>query len=350
MIALTKREAEQPKMTALKQFARLEATGLWRPSPDEQRREVIVSLGEATLTLSDINGRALAHWSLGAVNRANGKEVPAVYFPDNAPGETLELPANETEMINGIDRLLRAIEKRRPRPGKLRFFLSGGVLAVLALAGAIWLPGALERYTVTVVPAVKRAEIGNSLLGHVERLSGKPCSSRDARGPLERLAARFDRRRIVILSGGGPASAHLPGAIVLLNRSVIEDFEDPDVAAGFIIAETVRAQQTDPLAALLDHAGLAASLRLLTTGVLPDDALASYAEAVMTRTVPLPGAESLLAAFARAEVRSTPFAYALDMTGERTLALIEADPRAEEGSRPVLNDADWVRLQGICGS
>ena len=49
-------------MTALKQYQRIEATGLWRPSPDVQRREVVVSIGEATLTISDFNDRALTHW------------------------------------------------------------------------------------------------------------------------------------------------------------------------------------------------------------------------------------------------------------------------------------------------
>ncbi|MGP6087444.1 hypothetical protein [Antarctobacter jejuensis] len=338
-------------MTALKQFSRLEATGLWRPSPEAQRREVIVSLGEATLTLSDINGTALAHWSLGAVNRANGTAVPAIYHPDNAPGETLELPENETEMITGIDRLLRAIERRRPRPGKLRFLLSGGLLAVIVAAAVFWLPGALERYAVTVVPAVKRAEIGNSLLGHIERVSGKPCTTRDARLPLERFGQRLlTRGRVVILPGGTRMSAHLPGGIILLNRAVVEDFEDPDVAAGFVLAETVRARKTDPLAALLDQAGLMASLRLLTTGALPDATLADYAETLMTQPPALPATDDLIAAFEAAGVRSSPFAYALDITGERTLALIEADPRAGEGSRPVLSDADWVRLQGICGA
>ncbi|MBV7395995.1 hypothetical protein [Mameliella sediminis] len=338
-------------MTALKQFARLEATGLWRPSPEDQRREVIVSLGEATLTLSDINGTALAHWSLGAVNRANGKDLPAIYHPDNAPDETLELPASETEMIAGIDRLLRAIERRRPRPGKLRFLLTGGVFAALAAAAVFWLPGALERYAVTVVPPVKRAEIGDKLLRHIERVAGKPCNTRDARLPLEHLSARLlERGRIVILPGGAQLSAHLPGGIILLNRSVVEDHEDPDVAAGFVLTEAVRVSRTDPLAALLDHAGLVASLRLLTTGELPDNALAAYAEQVMADTPPLPPIDPLIAAFAAAEIRSSPFAYALDITGERTLPLIEADPRATEGSRQVLSDADWVRLQGICGA
>lgn len=337
-------------MTALKQFARLEATGLWRASPEEQRREVIVSLGDATLTLSDINGTALAHWSLGAINRANGKDIPAIYHPDNAPGETLELAGSETQMIEGVDQLLRAIERRRPRPGKLRFLLTGGLFAALVAGAVFWLPGALERYAVNVVPPVKRAEIGGQLLRHIERVSGKPCTTRDARGPLDRFSARLlDRGRVVVLSGGARRSAHLPGRIILLSRTIVEDHEDPDVAAGFVLSETVRAAQTDPLAALLDHAGLVASLRLLTTGTLPDSALAAYAEHLMAIEPELPAPDALIAAFARAEIRSTPFAYALDITGERTLALIEADPRSGQDSRQVLSDADWVRLQGICG-
>jgi hypothetical protein len=206
-------------MTALKQFSRLEATGLWKSSPNDQRREVIVSLGDATLTLSDINGVALAHWSLGAVNRTNGTQIPAIYHPDNAAGETLELPATEAEMIEGLDRLLRAIDRRRPRPGKLRFLLTGGVFAALLGGAVFWLPDALERYTVTVVPAVKRTEIGNKLLAHIERLSGTPCMTRDAKAPLDRFSGRLlNSGRIVILPGGAQVSAHLPGGIARISR------------------------------------------------------------------------------------------------------------------------------------
>ena len=92
-------------MTALKEFDRLEATGLWRPSPETQRREVIVSLGEATLTISDTKGTALAHWSIAATVRSNGSALPAIYHPDGDPGETLEIDGDETAMIDGIDRL-----------------------------------------------------------------------------------------------------------------------------------------------------------------------------------------------------------------------------------------------------
>jgi hypothetical protein len=111
-------------MTALKEYDRLEAAGLWRAAPDAQRRDVIVSLGDATLTISDLRGTALAHWSLAAIRR-DGTGSPALFHPDGDRGETLELASDESVMIEGIDRLMRSIERRRPRPGYLR--LLGGL-------------------------------------------------------------------------------------------------------------------------------------------------------------------------------------------------------------------------------
>ncbi|MCC1492243.1 hypothetical protein [Cognatishimia sp. F0-27] len=339
-------------MTALKDFQRLEASALWRASVESQRREVIVSLGDATLTISDPQGRVLTHWSLGAVTRAT--KVPALYHPDTDPAQTLEIPADETAMINGLDRVLRAIDRKRPKPGKLRLLLGVATAAALMGLATLWLPNALERTATRVVPDVKRSEIGAALLSRVSRVTGAPCTARDAQAPLGRLAARLlgEARRdaLVVLPDGIAESAHLPGGIVLLNRSVFEDFEDPDVAAGFIIVETVRAEETDPLADLLDHAGLVPTLRLLTTGALPDEALDRYAEHLLSASPGDPEPARLLDAFAAAGLRSTPYARARDITGETVLPLIEGDPRAGGASRLVVSDSDWVRLQGICGA
>lgn len=45
---------------------------------------------------------------------------------------------------------------------------------------------------------------------------------------------------------------------------------------------------------------------------------------------------------------STPYARALDPSGETVLALIEADPFAKEAPRPLMPDGDWISLQAIC--
>lgn len=340
-------------MTALNEYQRLEATGLWRPTPDDQRREVVVSLGDATLTITDTSDRVLAHWSLAAVARLNKGEMPAIFHPDGDSGETLELDHDSAEMIAAIDKVRRIVDRHRPRPGKLRFFATGGVAVALVALALFWLPDALLQHTVKVVPMVKRDEIGLALQDRITRVAGQPCTTPESVLALRHLAIRIlgesRSNDIVVLRDGVQRAAHLPGGLILLNRAVIEDPEDPDVTAGYVLVEALRAARQDPLEALLQHAGLLASLQLLTTGALPEDALDEYTETMLT-TLPQPlGIDVLIPAFAAADLRTTPYAYALDITGESTLPLIEADPRAIDGSRMVLSDADWVRLQGICG-
>ncbi|GGG82369.1 hypothetical protein GCM10011415_35070 [Salipiger pallidus] len=339
-------------MTALKKYQRLEASGLWRPEPDAQRREVVVSLGDASLTISEFSGRPLAHWSLAAVRRANRGQIPAIYHPDGDPGETLELPEDEVTMTEAIDRLLRAIERQRPRPGKLRVFMISAIAAAVVGISVFWLPNALLGHTRAVVPTVKRDEIGEALLQRLTRVTGQVCMTDEARLPLRRLALRvlgenrMDDLRVV--PDGVRDTAHLPGGIILVNRRVLEDHEDPDVAAGYILAESLRARRSDPLGDLLDSTGLWSALRLLTTGRLPAGSLDTYAETLLTRAADPVPQDALIKAFSAAQLRSSPYAYARDPTGESTVGLIEADPRATEGSAQVLPDSDWLRLQGIC--
>ncbi len=347
-------EAEQAlgSMTALSEYQRLEAAGLWRASPDAQRTDVIVSLGDATLVITDMQDRPLAHWSIPAVERANPGRLPALYHPDGDPGETLELPETERDAIAAIERLRAAVRRRRPHPGRLRLVALLAMLAAVAVLSALWLPGALRAHAVTVVPEAKRAEIGQDLMRHIQRVTGPPCRDPGGAAALARLARRLPGQdgpgRLVVLRGGVQSTAHLPGGTILINRTLVEDHEDPEVLAGYLVAERLRAARRDPLGALLAQAGAAASLRLLTTGALSDATLRAYSEHLLTRSRGRPDTEALLAAFRKAGVRSTPYAYALDISGETTLGLIEADPFAGQVTEPVLSDADWLRLQGIC--
>lgn len=337
-------------MTALRKYARLEATGLWRPTPDDQRREVVVSIGEATLVISDLKDQALTHWSLAAVERANTGNDPAIFHPDGDPGETVELAASEAEMIEAIDILRRAIEKSRPRPGRLRWLGMGlSVLAVLWLA-VVWLPGALLDHTLTVVPQVKRDALGAALLSRIERVSGPACKDPGGLAALALFASRLEAGRIAILPAMTQDSLHLPGNLIVLNHSVIEDHEDPDAAAGYIVTEMARRDISDPLRDLLEVAGLRENFRLLTTGDVAPAALDAYAEHLMKTPPAAPDVTAQLARFAKARLRSTPYAYARDITGETTLPLIEGDPMAGQLTEPLISDANWLRLQAICGS
>ena len=332
-------------MTALEKYQRLEATGLWRAHPKSQRREVIASIGDASLTLFDMAGRAQAHWSLAAIKRANPGKAPPVFHPDGNPGETLEFAEDETDMIQAMTRIHREVLRRNTRPQFLGR-LASTVIAVSLLAGfLLWLPYGLRNYAVRVVPEGQRMEIGAAVLAQFEPQTGAPCTTSASVEILNRLARRVRAARIVVLPDGKHDSLSLPGGLVALHRRVVENHEDPAVPAGYALVETVRQEVNDPLAKLLQHQGIFATFALLTTGTFPPDQLErSVREMLETPPVPVPD-EALLARFAEVSLPSTPYATA---TGS-SQTLIDGDPiKAENSFEPVLQDSDWVQLQAIC--
>ena len=337
-------------MTALTEYQRLESSAVWRASPEDRRRDVFVSVGDATLVIYDNAGSALAHWSLPAIIRVNPTDMPALYCAGADAPEELEI-ADEF-LVEAIERVRTAIARRRPRQGRLRLVLLGGGLVAVVWLAVFWLPDALIRHAAQVVPSVKRIELGNRLLDNIRRVAGAPCETANGRSALDRLYTRLLgdlAGRIIVLSSGIAQSGHLPGGLILVNRTLVEDFDDPAVVAGHILAEDLRALIADPVQDMLIDAGPMTAFRLLTTGDVPDQVLTTYAESLMSSTPLAIPDEYLLQAFAAAKIPATPYAYALDISGETTLTLIEADPVLNDPARPVLPDGAWVSLQGICG-
>ncbi len=336
-------------MTALERYSRLEALGLWREGPDAQRREVVVSLGDATLVVSTPSETALTHWSLPAVERLNPGKTPALYAPGQEADERLEI--DDPDMIAAIEKVRTAIERARPHPGRLRWLLGAGAgLAVLA-AAVFWLPGALTRQTVSLLPEAKRIEIGDALLSEIGRLSGRPCDSPRARVALARLSTRVfgpPAPRVLLLPSIIPDTLSLPGGIILASAALAEDHETPAVLAGYLLAEDVRRDGTDPMLTLLDEAGLFATFRLLTTGDLPREALHDHAVRLLSReAAPVPE-QALIDRFAEARVSTEPYAYARDVSGETVLPLIEANPLRGAAGDPLMTDEGWLSLQNVC--
>ena len=338
-------------MTALKKYQRLESSGLWREAPDAQRREVVVAFGEASLVLSDPRtGSALSHWSLAAVHRLNPGAAPAIFAPDPAAqAETLEI--EDATMVGAIETVRGAIAQARARPGRLRGALVGGGILVFAALAVFWLPQALISRTAAMVPASKRVEIGQMALADLTRLTGLPCSAPLGKQAADRLSLRVlgtGAGPLLVMRDGVAEAMALPGGFILLSRRLLEDQSGPEAASGYAIAEALRSQSQDPLVQVLRHAGLIATLRLLTSGTLPEAALAGYAEAALGARPPPVQDEALLSAFAAASVPSSPYAYARDPSGETVLGLIEADPFRGKAAPLLLADGDWVSLQAIC--
>lgn len=338
-------------MTALKQYQRLESGGLWRASGSDQRRDVTVAFGDATLVIADGAGRPLTHWSLPAIDRVNPGERPAIYSPDADRSETLEIA--DTLMIEALEKVRRTLARQRPRPGRLRNAGIGLAVALMLALGVFWMPDALVQQTLKVVPASKRSEIGAATLGHLQRLTGPTCRAAIGTQALARFKSRVlgpaDPAQIVVVPDGIHGAILLPGRIIVVGRDLIEKEDDPAVLAGYVLSAVTARVDHDPLDALLLQAGLGTTMKLLTTGDLPPGTLEAYARAELTATPPVPNADALIAAFAAARIPTAPYARAIDPDGTATRRLVEGDPYAGQAAPVVIGDGDWVALQGICG-
>lgn len=336
-------------MTALDRFVRLESEALWRASPDAQRRDVVISFGDATLVLSDAAGRPLAHWSLAALTRQNGDVTPAIYAPDDAASELLEI--SDPTMIEAIEEVRKAIAKSRPHPGKLRYWLTAVFIAVTLLLAVFWLPGALTQQTLAVVPQPKRLEIGTQMLRFMQPATGPVCTAQRADAASTRFARRLfgpdTAHQILVVPALAQGALALPGGLNIIDAAILQNTDDPAAAAGFILAGRAAMGQTDPLGYLLSQTGLRTTFRLLTTGSIPPDILDQNAQNLVTAQAPAPDPDVLARMLAAAQIPHGPYRAARDQRSGNTPDL-GPDPMAGQPVPAILNDSDWVALQNIC--
>jgi hypothetical protein len=340
-------------MTALKKYQRLECGGLWRETPQDQRREVLVRFGDATLVLSDPkSGTAISHWSLPAIERINKGEEPPVFAPGRDASESLEL--TDPEMIAALGAVHHAVQAATARPGRLRgVMLTAVALAVVAVA-ILWLPGALVRHTASVVPPSQRADLGQRALDDLARVTGAQCRNQlglqALAGLSERIFGPVDTPILYVMPEGVDRPLHLPGDVIVLPRALIEQANGPEAVAGAALVERLRARAEDPIIPMLNHAGLRATLQLLTTAALPDTALQGYGEALLRSPSLALADDHVLAAFEAAQIPATPYALAVDPDGTTTMGLLAGDPYKGLAPSPLVPDESWIALQGICGT
>lgn len=290
----------------------------------------------------------MAHWSLPAVERVNPGQVTAIFRA--APDAEDRLEISDPEMVGAIEKVLRAVGRSGRRRGRLR----GGIIAAgaigLTAAMVFWGPGAIRNQAAAILPEAARAALGQDAFEQVRRITGAPCPDALGQQALDRLAARYaPGAKVFVVPAAVQSSATLPGDIILLGRSVVEDHETAFVVAGYLVAADMARTMQDPMRNLLDDATLLEAGRLLTTGRLADRALSAYAERIVQAPGPALDDGALITRFAAANLPTAPYAYARDVSGDTVSALIEANPPPAVAAPLPIDDGGWVALQGICG-
>ena len=337
-------------MSSNAKFLRLEAPGYWRQNVDKPGRHVVVHLGDTTITLISKSNVALGHWSLHGIRRIDGGGSPAIYAVDSGEAEVVEI-SDET-MINAIEQWQ---EEEAAAPQKIKLPVRGIMAAVLFLiaiaAAAHFVPREGPRLAASFVTPSNRAEIGERLFETLKPGFTRHCESQGGAAALQQLAARLypgERGEIRIVDGLEAVSVHLPGGMVIIDKGLLMRHDGPEAVAGHVLLERLIMIENDPIARLIDSAGLSAVPNVVLGNSVDDESLLDFFSAVQAGPRPPVALEELLERFRTAGFPSTPFGLTFEGDREVANAAVESDPFKDATYRPLLSDGDWIRLQGIC--
>jgi len=325
-------------MTALARYDLLEAVGWYAERPGCEPVEVLVSFGDASLTILRFDETPLAHWPLGSLVETPGAAALTL-APDADAPERLAL--SDADMIAAI-RALRPGARRadvgagRKRARRLARRAAG--LAALALtAAALWLgmPRLIDALAART-PLAARAALGDAA---IMRFAGAAaCDTVAGRRALIALGRRLSAAvggapvvlRVVALPAPAPPvpaspapALPAPGGRVVLFAATLDAAETPDALLRAAAGALAQAAARSPTAAALRGAGLSGP-RLALSGDLHSAGL-TEAAAENLRAPALAPPETVAAATAR------------------IMAALSAD------GAPPLSGAAWRALKAICG-
>ncbi|QPH55021.1 hypothetical protein [Pontivivens ytuae] len=342
-------------MTALDQYDRLEAVGLWQAAADASPREVIVTFGNATLTLMDSAEAPLAHWSLAAVEECDGPGL--TLSPDPASGERLEI--RDTDMIAAIRAVHSHTERQEAEGRRASRLVPLLLLAVLLAGAAVFLRVPAQAALANRITEQAWVNLSEQLAEDALAAPGVtlcPALGRRAPAELARIATRLGpdmpRLRPILVRMERPWLP-LPGPVFLIDAGAIESAGQVEEIAG--LTALAAAQRTSGAArdTVVEELGLPALLRLASSGTLP----AEDRREVLAALVDLSriGSDAMDAEALRrlesAGLPSLPLGLLLARTGApeaRVERLQAGDTIGTAAYRPALSDGDWLTLQAAC--
>lgn len=332
------------------------------------------------------NGRGLRFggevWPLDRLRRIEGEGLVlalATEGGDEVPQGPARLVLGEGPLADWVRAEARALDRRDIRRGTWGRVAGRVALAGAALAAILFL--LLPRISDMLADQVPRAQevaFGQAVLRQVEGMLGAEgslvCDDPAGLAALEKMGRRLTAGqglayeiRLSVLDHEMLNAFAAPGGYVVILRGLLEAAETPEEVAGVLAHEIGHVEARDPLRLAFRSAGSAGILALVLGDVtggtvigLAGDYLlrASYtreAEAaadgfahdLLARTGV--GTEGLAAFFDRIEGMGGDVPEFLS-THPSSEGRAEAARAAGGGAaEPVLNDAEWQALRGICG-
>lgn len=340
-------------MTALEQYERLEAIGIWRDRDGNPGREVVVKFGKSTLVLEAQADEPLTHWSLPALRIRGRSGSDVVYAPDGESRETLTI--SDGEMHAALARVIAPAAKAQPAQRRPRSVLKAGLflVAVLCLL-VVFLPSLLGWAAPSLIAPERARLLAANMIPLIEERTGPTCASAGGDAALDRLARR--------LSPAGPPDIRvmdladipflaLPGRTVLISRHLAERSRSPEEFAGWAALGLRMSEEQTALRHVFQAAGHRDSLTFLMQGTVTEETLDGAVNRLLIEgdvRKPLPVPETTLI-LADAAISPEPLLEGIRRESLSDGPLTIPPSEGSDGGPLVLSVVDWSAVRSICG-
>jgi len=373
-------------MTAVPEYAKLEAEARYFDGQSAQPRNVMVSFGERSLVILGFNDTVIAHWPLASLRAIGARgDNAAQLVPDSDSDERLVL--TDWAMLKAIGRVCPDLYKRKVdgRHVGRAFLWSGLALCSLAAMVLVLVP-ALAAQLALMVPPEREQRLGDSVVEQLQALLSlggrdRPalCETPAGSAALDALVARLSADaalpyplRVGVIDHEMPNAVAVPGGRILVFRGLLDAASTPEEVAGVLAHEIGNVISRDPTREALRAAGTAGILGLLLGDVFGASIVVVASDAMLNasfqRDAETKADESAYRLLAEAELPAKPFAGFFrkvrdkygDAEGfmklvashpgleERAIRAAAADKIGDKAYQPALTDQEWVALRGIC--
>ncbi|MEM7523277.1 MAG: M48 family metallopeptidase [Pseudomonadota bacterium] len=371
-------------MTALAQYVRLEAPGIYFDGETARPREVVLKFGDASLIILAMDDMPIGHWSLSGL-REIGEAAGAVTL---SPGfdDDERLTIEDEDMIAAIREVCADLRQARPetsRRWRKTILWTGGAVASVYLILFHIIP-ALSDQLAHLLPPEAEVALGENMIEQVAPIFAKDGEPRFCSTPggdkalakmVERLiggASLYVPLRVHVLDHNTENAFAFPGGQIVLFRGLLKKADGPEMVAGVLAHEIGHVAARDPTRLAIRAAGSAGLLGLILGDFTGATGAVALSEALIRssyrRQAEAEADDFAAAILAERGLPTTPladfFLKLRDRSGEptgllshlsthpdlgmRARAMVASDRIGEGAFDPVLSDQDWVALKGIC--
>ena len=338
------KEKKRRTSERLADFQLLECLGIWHQLPNDPGMEVVVKIDASALTLISKGNQVIVQWSCDAIRRRRQRGLPAIYSPDSEFAETLEV--SDLTAISVLDDIIASFDEQLARSGlSLRGVAVFVAVLALIVVPAVALFDRIAPHVAGLVSYRQQSEIGERVFAALADERGGECRSGKGMQSISVLERRIfpdERYRLRVVSDQAVRSLMLPGSIIVVGASVLEEFDGPEVVAGYALLELAAAGKSGPFDRFLSHAGIGVATYPALERGIDDRAMIDYARSLPAENPALVDDARRLEEFARAGFSSVPFGRVAGRAG------LVADEPGGGLHEPLMTDSQWLWLRDIC--